>query len=360
MLNFFNATPEDYTLIFVSNATAALKTVAENFVYNNGTFLYLEDNHTSVIGMREFAPHYDTLPHKKAFELLNKKYENDNDVFDSNSLFGYPAQCNYSGTKYPLEWIQNVQNGALNQVDNVKKSNWFCVLDAASFAPSSRLDLSFYNPDFVCVSFYKIFGYPTGVGALLVKNTSAHLLEKKYFGGGTVKITLPNKHIFRDDLYKRFEDGTVAFLSILALREGIETHKRLNLNMDLISKHVFNLAKFVYNEMFKMHHSNGNPVAVLYHDTMFDNVEHQGGIVNFNLLRDDGEYVGYSEVLHMANLFKIHLRTGCLCNPGACRRFLNLSFDDVQKHFDVSKILIKIKKDQDCRLNLKLVFRNSY
>jgi molybdenum cofactor sulfurtransferase len=36
------------------------------------------------------------------------------------------------------------------------------LLDAASLVPSNRLDLSRWHPDFVAISFYKIFGYPTG------------------------------------------------------------------------------------------------------------------------------------------------------------------------------------------------------
>lgn len=41
---------------------------------------------------------------------------------------------------------------------------WYVVLDAAGFAATCPLDLSQWKPDFVPVSFYKIFGYPTGLG----------------------------------------------------------------------------------------------------------------------------------------------------------------------------------------------------
>jgi molybdenum cofactor sulfurtransferase len=40
--------------------------------------------------------------------------------------------------------------------------------------------------DFVPISFYKMFGYPTGLGALLVRKDAAALLHKVYFGGGSV------------------------------------------------------------------------------------------------------------------------------------------------------------------------------
>lgn len=136
----------------------------------------------------------------------------------------------------------------------------------------------------------------------------------------------------------RFEDGTVPFLSILALKEGFNTIKRLNLTFDLISKHTFSLAQYVYRNLLCLHHANGRPVVVLYHDTTFENLCDQGAIVNFNVLRDDGEHVGYAEVLHFANLYGIHLRTGCFCNPGACQYFLKLSPEDVKRHFNVSLV----------------------
>ncbi len=43
------------------------------------------------------------------------------------------------------------------------------ILDGAAFVPTSRLDLSAWTPDFVAISFYKMFGYPTGIGALLAR-----------------------------------------------------------------------------------------------------------------------------------------------------------------------------------------------
>jgi selenocysteine lyase/cysteine desulfurase len=61
----FNTSSTDYDLVFVHNTTHALKVVAENFNFltkttdhqpgnnNAASFVYLSDNHTSAIGMRE-------------------------------------------------------------------------------------------------------------------------------------------------------------------------------------------------------------------------------------------------------------------------------------------------------------------
>lgn len=111
-----------------------------------------------------------------------------------------------------------------------------------------------------------------------------------------------------------------------------------SVTMDKISKHVFSLAKFLYYSLLTLHHSNGTPVAKLYCNTTYDNRALQGGIVAFNLIRSNGEYVGYMEVLKMAALFNIHLRTGCFCNPGACQRHLSLSNKEVLENYDAGYV----------------------
>lgn len=56
---------------------------------------------------------------------------------------------------------------------------WDVLLDAAAYVPTSTLNLSSVQPDFVACSFYKMFGYPTGVGCLLVRNTALPRLANR-------------------------------------------------------------------------------------------------------------------------------------------------------------------------------------
>jgi molybdenum cofactor sulfurtransferase len=44
----------------------------------------------------------------------------------------------------------------------------------------------------VVFSFYKLFGVPTGVAALLIRKGQECLLRKNYFGGGTIESLLIN------------------------------------------------------------------------------------------------------------------------------------------------------------------------
>ncbi|XP_076761936.1 molybdenum cofactor sulfurase isoform X2 [Xylocopa sonorina] len=351
ILDHFHTSSDEYSVIFTSGATASIKIIADTFLFNNdeenksqpGYFAYTQDNHTSILGMREVVhkrgAKITCLSHNDIFKIFNSPLKTVNiHLKKSNSLFVYPAQCNFSGMKYPLSWIKNVHDGVLSNVISSAFTKWYVLLDAAAFAATNRLDLSTFKPDFVCLSFYKMFGYPTGIGALLVKNSSADVLQKVYYGGGTIDVSLSSElfHIKRQNLHQRFEDGTVPFLSIISLKHGFDMLS--SITMERISKHVFSLAKFLHKSLLMLHHSNGKPVAKLYSDTDYSNHDMQGGIVAFNLIRSNGEYIGYMEVLNMAALFKIHLRTGCFCNPGACQRHLALSNKEVLLNYEAGYV----------------------
>ena len=166
VLRYFNASPDDYIAIFTLNATGALKLVGESYPFApGGRSLLSFDNHTSVNGIREFArakgatSDYAPLVPPQ-LRLDRSKLDSLLDLADpmQDNLFAYPAQSNFSGVKHPLDLVGQAQS-----------KGWDVLLDAAAFVPTSRLDLAAVQPDFVTVSFYKMFGYPTGVGALLVR-----------------------------------------------------------------------------------------------------------------------------------------------------------------------------------------------
>lgn len=331
ILHYLDTDSDQYYVIFTSGATSAIRTVSECFEFNGGSFVYLTDNHTSVLGMRELVKTNNV--HHLSLEDAQKVLVESDETYDStrNSLFVYPAQSNFSGRKYPLSWTSIVQNGSkLKQHCKCNGSNWFVLLDAATYCTSNKLSLTNFKPDFVCMSFYKMFGYPTGLGALIVKKSSAHVLHKQYYGGGTVKIALANENFHRkkDDLSEKFEDGTINYLSVISLGFGFDIKEKLS-----DTNKSFELAQYTYWYMKHLYYPNNNKAVELYLDNDYSSSQHQGSIINFNILRKDGTYYGYSEVQNLANLLKIQLRTGCHCNPGACQTFLGLSDDTVKHHF---------------------------
>jgi Aminotransferase class-V len=56
VLEFFGASPDEYTVVFTANASGALKLVGEAYPFRPGSRLVLTaDNHNSVNGIREYA-----------------------------------------------------------------------------------------------------------------------------------------------------------------------------------------------------------------------------------------------------------------------------------------------------------------
>ncbi|XP_008576895.1 PREDICTED: molybdenum cofactor sulfurase [Galeopterus variegatus] len=349
ILEHFHTTPEDYAVIFTSGSTAALKLVAEAFPWvsrspesSGSHFCYLTDSHTSVVGMRKVTTAMNVTSTPVRPEDMWSAEERGAAAGDPDCqlphLFCYPAQSNFSGTRYPLSWVGEVKSGRMRPVSAPGK--WFVLLDAASYVSTSPLDLSAHQADFVPISFYKIFGFPTGLGALLVNNRVAPLLRKTYFGGGTAAAYLAGEDFYipRSSVAERFEDGTISFLDVIALKHGFDTLERLTGGMENIKQHTFTLAQYTYTALSSLCYPNGAPVVRIYSDSEFSSPEVQGPVINFNVLDDSGNIIGYSQVDKMASLHNIHLRTGCFCNTGACQRHLGISDEMVKKHLQAGHV----------------------
>ncbi|XP_059337924.1 molybdenum cofactor sulfurase isoform X1 [Ammospiza nelsoni] len=348
ILQHFHTTAEDYTIIFTSGCTAALKLIAESFPWiPEGTkqpssrFCYLTDSHTSVVGMRGITASMNVLsaPIKpKEILVAESRLPAEEQNCTTPHLFSYPAQSNFSGTKYPLSWIQDIKSGRLCPIKLPGK--WFVLLDAASYVSTSPLDLGVHQADFIPISFYKIFGFPTGLGALLVNNRIAPLLRKTYFGGGTAAAYLAGEDFYfpRKSIAERFEDGTVSFLDIIALKHGFDVLEKLTGGMEKIKQHTFALAHYTYTVLSNLKYANGAPVVRIYSDTDFSNPDAQGPIINFNVLDENGQVLGFAQVDSMASLHNIHVRTGCFCNTGACQMHLGISNEDIQRNLQAGHV----------------------
>jgi selenocysteine lyase/cysteine desulfurase len=186
ILNYFNASPAEYLVIFTQNSTGALKLIGESYPFRQGDqFLLTFDNHNSVNGIREFARSKGATVTYLPVVLPDLRVEEaqflralDTALPGHNNLFAYPAQSNFTGVQHPLEWIAQAQS-----------NGWDVLLDAASFTPTNRLGLSRWNPDFIDISFYKMFGYPTGIGCLLARKTAVQKLKRPWYAGGTITFS---------------------------------------------------------------------------------------------------------------------------------------------------------------------------
>ena len=220
------------------------------------------------------------------------------------------------------------------------KAATYTLLDAAALASTAPLDLSdaATAPDFVALSFYKIFGFPN-VGALLVRKDSAHVLQaRKYFGGGTVDMIISIQDTWHakkeGSLHDRLEDGTLPFHSIFALDHAMTVHERLYgpNPMKFISHHTAQLGKMLYDGLTSFKHSNGSPLCRIYKDdaAVYGDPSLQGATIAFNVMKADGTLIGYEDVEEAADERSIFVRSGSLCNPGGVATYLGWSPADMR------------------------------
>jgi molybdenum cofactor sulfurtransferase len=280
----------------------------------------------------------DSISDSETSDLIPSHCSQEDDEVIYN-LFAYPAQCNFGGRRFPLTWPRQVKDRL-----DTPNSKTLVLLDAASYVmTSSDLNLSDLeaSPDFVVVSFYKMFGFPTGLGAVIVKTELADKLRKdRYFGGGTVSAIASDEswQVYRTELHGRFEDGTLNFLDIVALDLAFDSIRDIFGGYDKIGPHVSALHGLLYRSMKDLKHYNQKPVCEIYVDNE-DDIEtpgQYGPILNFNLKRSNGQWIGYGDVERLASMKNIHVRTGGFCNPGSMQRWLDLSADEVKKNLEVS------------------------
>ena len=318
VLEFFNASPEEYLVIFTANASGALKLVGESYPFGAGSqYLLTFDNHNSVNGIREFAHARGAevtyvplvLPDMRVNESQLASYLAQSHP-GGHKLFAYPAQSNFSGVQHPLQWISQAQ-----------AMGWDVLLDAAAFVPTNRLHLGQWKPDFVPLSFYKMFGYPTGVGCLLARGDSLAKLRRPWFAGGTITVaSVQGDKYYPAEGAAAFEDGTVNYLSLPAIEIGLKHLAAIG--VETIHERTRCLSGWLLDNLQALRHSNGLPLVRIYGPL---NSRQRGGVVTMNFYDPQDRFLDHRLIEAEASKANISLRTGCFCNPGGGEIALGLS-----------------------------------
>jgi len=187
--------------------------------------------------------------------------------------------------------------------------------------PTNKLDLSVVKPDFVPVSFYKMFGYPTGLGALIARREALAKLHRPWFAGGTITIaSVQGEKYYMADGASAFEDGTIDYLNIPAVEIGLKHIEAIG--YDVIHERVHALAGWLLDNLTAMRHSNDRQLARVYGPTT---MQARGGAVSLNFYDKDGKAIDHRFIEEQANEANISVRTGCFCNPGAGEVALGIS-----------------------------------
>ncbi|MGH7458971.1 MAG: aminotransferase class V-fold PLP-dependent enzyme [Longimicrobiaceae bacterium] len=325
LFNFFDADPAGYEVIFTYNATAALKLVGESYPFQAESRLLLTaDNHNSVHGLREYASARGAevryLAPDAELRVPDAQVEDGlAGAEGEGNLFVFPAQSNFSGVQHPLKWI-----------GRARERGFDTFLDAAAFVPTNRLSISSCEPDFACVSFYKMFGFPTGVGALLARRETLGKLRRPWFGGGTVRFVSARSRVrVLYPSHRGFEDGTVNYLGIPAVSRGLDF--LAGVGVERVHEHVTGLAGLLLRELQALRHGNGAPLASVYGPA---GTQKRGATVAFNLLDPDGRVVDFRLVVERAGAANTSLRGGYFCNPGAAEFAFGHAGEEVDRCAD--------------------------
>ncbi|HEY3744573.1 MAG TPA: aminotransferase class V-fold PLP-dependent enzyme [Bryobacteraceae bacterium] len=299
-LRFVDADPAVYDVVFTSNASGAMRILADSFPFRAGSRLVLTaDNHNSVNGLtvtarrkRAAVEHVPLNPELRALDPTPWLTQ-----ATAPSLFAFPAQSNFSGVRHPLQWIAEAQD-----------RGYRVLLDAAAFAPAHRLSLRATPADFVALSYYKLFGYPTGIGALIARRDAlAELRARSYFGGGTVEfVSVQNGMTRLKAGAEGWEDGTPNFLAMPAICDGLSWLESVGVNR--IRDHVASLTNALLERLSAL----GDRVVI--HGPA--GTEARGGTIAFNLRRA-GQWIPFEIVESAARARGLAIRGGCFCNPGA-------------------------------------------
>ncbi|HZV65849.1 MAG TPA: aminotransferase class V-fold PLP-dependent enzyme [Telluria sp.] len=315
-LAFFDADPALYEVCLTANTSAALKLVAESYPYSCERALVLSaDNHNSVNGMREFA-------RAKGASVLTLPLDAELRLDDAGARMGaianahgagllaIPAQSNFSGVKHDLGLITSAQG-----------LGYDVLLDAAAVGPGGGISLREHAVEFLVLAYYKLFGLPSGMGALIVKRTVLERLKRPWFAGGTVDfVSVEHERHRQRDGHEGFEDGTPNFLDAGAVVAGFDflsalPRQQLQQRMAALGSHFLEQAA-------ALRHPNGAPMVTLYGP---NDGRGRGAIFAFNLLAPDGATVPFTLVETRAVAAGVAIRGGCFCNPGAAERAFGFS-----------------------------------
>lgn len=307
-LAFFDADPDLYDIVLTANTSAAIKLIAESYPFGPARGLVLSaDNHNSVNGLREYARSADAPAHvlpltgtlrldspAERLSLSARRM--------GGGLLAFPAQSNFSGVRHDLGLIRTAQDLGFD-----------VLLDAAALGPSGKVSLKDHPADFLAFSFYKLFGLPTGMGALIVRHTALNRLRRPWFAGGTVDyVSVAHDRHQLSPGHHGFEDGTPDFLGAGAVVEGFGFLSRIA--RPALSARMTLLARHALDGLTQLAHRDGTALVRLHGP---EDLTQRGGTIAFNVLGRDGAVVPYEDIEARAAEVRVAVRGGCFCNPGA-------------------------------------------
>jgi selenocysteine lyase/cysteine desulfurase len=174
-----------------------------------------------------------------------------------------------------------------------------------------------------------MFGYPTGVGALITRRNTLAKLRRPWFAGGTITVASVqgDRHYLHQGA-EGFEDGTLNYLTLPAVEIGLRHIQ--SIGYPCIKNRVSILTAWLMKKLYELRHANGEHLIRIFGPL---DMENRGGTLAMNFYDPNGHFIDHLRVEARANEKNISIRTGCFCNPGDGEMALGLSAGELKTCF---------------------------
>ena len=284
IINFFNTTVSDYTVVFTHSSKQSMKLVLEAFPFTNDSTLYFKrDSSIDIYGFQTYAKQKEAKINI-VDDLKNVKASNERSLIV---------------TELVNEATGEIMKGEeINELLQKRDNNTFVIADASLYLNKEGISLKEMNFDAVAFSFDKVVGYPS-LGVLLLNKRMISFLDKPYFGGGTLVYAL-TQHPFEKLRLKpseRFEDGSLPFLTLSAANLSINILSKFGAQ---ITNYISSLGETMFEKLNELKHANGNKAVKMYSDKADGSF-----IFAFNALFSNGTQVNTKELIKKGREQKI-------------------------------------------------------
>lgn len=163
----------------------------------------------------------------------------------------------------------------------------------------------------------------------LWENVIPFLPRHTWFAGGTITASAVkySSHFLKQG-HEKFENGTVNYLDIPAITNGLNFIN--SINIEIISARIKDLCGSLLYKLSQLRHQNGLPLINIYGPK---NTENRGGTLLLNFFDCQGQQYPFQDIEQRANAINISLRTGCFCNPGIDELNNDIPVDQLQHYF---------------------------
>ena len=302
--HFINAESEK-EIIFTTNTTHALNTVALGFKFKPGDTVILTDiEHNS-----NLTP-WLRLQKKARIELDHIESKSDYSL-DLESL---KAKLETGRVRLvSMAYTSNLTGYTISAKDIIRtahQNDARVLLDAAQTVPHRAIDVQDLDVDFLAFSLHKMCG-PRGVGVLYAKDEligqkphedeGADVIEPSMLGGGTVSDTTYNSYDLLEPP-ERFEAGIQNYPGQIAAGASVNYLRQLGLGN--ISSHENQLNDYLTEQLLKRYGETGWFTILGPSDAA-----QRGGILTFEIKRPN--CLGIAEELDERS--NIMIRDGAFC-----------------------------------------------